>query len=117
MMKSVVAWMGLLLQEYCVFSASSIGRNTCNALSFTGSHMSQTAEILTLGCTSLQSTNDDGMPDVSIIHIDCIFRAAHLIPLYGSNFLPRAITLHDSYNVFRASYINKYADYHAFEVA
>ncbi|KAG2028891.1 hypothetical protein BDR03DRAFT_832962, partial [Suillus americanus] len=48
------------------------------------------------------STNDDGTPDVSIIHIDCIFRAAHLIPLYGSNFLPRTITLHDSYNVFRA---------------
>ncbi|KAG1788518.1 hypothetical protein EV424DRAFT_1476518 [Suillus variegatus] len=63
------------------------------------------------------STNDDGMPDISLIHIDCIFRAAHLIPLYGADFLPREITPHDSYNVFRAFYINKYADHHAFEVA
>lgn len=63
------------------------------------------------------STNDDGTPDISLIHIDCIFRAAHLIPLYGADFLPREITPHDSYNVFRAFYINKYADHHAFEVA
>ncbi|KAG1897517.1 uncharacterized protein F5891DRAFT_1191716 [Suillus fuscotomentosus] len=62
-------------------------------------------------------TNDDGTPDISLIHIDCIFRAAHLIPLYGADFLPHEITPHDSYNVFRAFYINKYADHHAFEVA
>ncbi|KAG1843999.1 hypothetical protein C8R48DRAFT_750910 [Suillus tomentosus] len=63
------------------------------------------------------STNDDGTPDISIIHIDCIFRAAHLVPLYGANFLPREITLHNSYNMFYAFYVNKYADHHAFEVA
>jgi hypothetical protein len=54
--------------------------------------------------------------DVSIIHIDCIFRAAHLIPVYGNNFIPREITLHNSHNMFRAFYINKYADHHAFEI-
>ncbi|KAG2116276.1 hypothetical protein DEU56DRAFT_974984 [Suillus clintonianus] len=63
------------------------------------------------------SINDDDTPDISIIHIDCIVRAAHLIPVYGANFVSRDITLHDSYNVFRAYYINKYADHHAFEVA
>ncbi|KAG1752758.1 hypothetical protein EDD22DRAFT_981647 [Suillus occidentalis] len=54
--------------------------------------------------------------DVSIIHIDCIFRAAHLIPVYGNNFIPCEITLHNSHNMFRAFYINKYADHHAFEI-
>lgn len=63
------------------------------------------------------STNDDSMSDISIIHIDCIFHTAHLIPLYGTNFLPHEITLHDSYDVFHAFYINKYADHYAFEVA
>ncbi|KAG2029452.1 hypothetical protein BDR03DRAFT_936837 [Suillus americanus] len=63
------------------------------------------------------STTDDGTLDISIIHIDCIFRAAHLIPIYGTNSLPRKITPHDSYNVFHAYYINKYADHHAFEIA
>ncbi|KAG0695647.1 hypothetical protein DFH29DRAFT_984904 [Suillus ampliporus] len=63
------------------------------------------------------SSNNDGTPDISIIHIDCIFRAAHLVPLYGANFLPREIGPHDSYNVFHAFYINKYADHHSFKVA
>lgn len=63
------------------------------------------------------SMDDDGTPDVSIIHIDSIFRAAHLIPVYGTNFLPREITAHHSYDVFRAYYVNKYADHHAFEIA
>ncbi|KAG1813895.1 uncharacterized protein BJ212DRAFT_1447696 [Suillus subaureus] len=63
------------------------------------------------------SSHDDGTPDISIIHIDCIFCAAHLIPLYGANFLPHEIGPHDSYNMFHAFYVNKYADHHAFEVA
>ncbi|KAG1762208.1 hypothetical protein EDD22DRAFT_778730, partial [Suillus occidentalis] len=63
------------------------------------------------------ATLEDDTPDISIIHIDCIFRAAHLIPLYGSNFLPRAVTSHDSYDVFRSYFVNKYADHHTFEIA
>ncbi|KAG2030119.1 hypothetical protein BDR03DRAFT_936730 [Suillus americanus] len=63
------------------------------------------------------STTDDGTLDISILHIDCIFCAAHLIPIYGTNSLPRKITPHDSYNVFYAYYINKYADHHAFKIA
>ncbi|KAG0702148.1 hypothetical protein DFH29DRAFT_805385, partial [Suillus ampliporus] len=63
------------------------------------------------------SSNDDGTPDISIIHIDCIFHTAHLVPLYGANFLPCEIGPHDSYNVFCAFYINKYADHHSSEVA
>ncbi|KAG2028968.1 hypothetical protein BDR03DRAFT_936904 [Suillus americanus] len=64
----------------------------------------------------MPSTNDNGTPDVSIIHIDCIFRAAHLIPVYGNNFIPREITLHNSHNMFHTFYINKYANHHAFEI-
>jgi hypothetical protein len=63
------------------------------------------------------STTDDGAPDVSIIHVDCIFRTAHLIPVYGTRFVPHEICPHDSYNVFRSYYVNKYADHHAFEIA
>jgi hypothetical protein len=59
----------------------------------------------------------NGTADVSIIHIDCILRSAHLIPIYGSNFVPRAIGPHDSYNVFQTYYVNKYVDHHAFEIA
>ncbi|KAG2079823.1 uncharacterized protein F5147DRAFT_749460 [Suillus discolor] len=61
------------------------------------------------------TTTGDGVPDISIIHIDCIFRAAHLIPVYGPDFIPK-ISPHDSYDMFNLYYINKYADHHAFEI-
>lgn len=62
------------------------------------------------------STNG-GTADISIIHVDCILRTAHLILVYGPHFVPRAISPNDSYNVFRSYYVNKYADHHAFEIA
>ncbi|KAG0700037.1 hypothetical protein DFH29DRAFT_983264 [Suillus ampliporus] len=63
------------------------------------------------------SMNDNDTPGVSVIHIDSIFRAAHLIPVYGTSLLPHEITAHHSYDIFCAYYVNKYADHHAFEIA
>ncbi|KAG2751920.1 hypothetical protein P692DRAFT_201838648 [Suillus brevipes Sb2] len=53
----------------------------------------------------------------TIIHIDAIYRAAHLIPMYGTEFLPQELKFYHSYDAFRAYYVNKYADHHAFEIA
>ncbi|KAF8443671.1 hypothetical protein L210DRAFT_3643262 [Boletus edulis BED1] len=57
--------------------------------------------------------------NISIIHIDSIYRAAHLIPIYGTQSIPSEplIQPHHSYDIFRAFYINKFADHHAFEIA
>ena len=54
---------------------------------------------------------------MSIIHIDSIYRAAHLIPVYGKHFVPSHIRPHHSYDSFRLFYVNKFADHHAFEIA
>ncbi|KAG1823975.1 uncharacterized protein BJ212DRAFT_1327519, partial [Suillus subaureus] len=48
-------------------------------------------------------------PNISIIYVDSIYRAAHLIPVYAH--------FHHSYYSFRFYYVNKYAYYHAFEIA
>ncbi|KAG2109141.1 hypothetical protein DEU56DRAFT_975209 [Suillus clintonianus] len=56
-------------------------------------------------------------PHISIIHIDSIYRAAHLIPIYGTQFIPPQHQHHQTYDVFRKFYVNKYADHHAFEIA
>ncbi|KAF9237764.1 hypothetical protein BU15DRAFT_88600 [Melanogaster broomeanus] len=56
-------------------------------------------------------------PEYAIIHIDSIFRAAHLIPVYGRQFVSQDLRHQDSYNAFQAYYVNKYADHHAFEIA
>ncbi|KAG1901072.1 uncharacterized protein F5891DRAFT_1128178 [Suillus fuscotomentosus] len=56
-------------------------------------------------------------PLYNIIHVDSIYRVAHLIPIYGRHFLRHDINLHNSYDSFRTFYVNKYADHHAFELA
>ncbi|KAG1882348.1 hypothetical protein F4604DRAFT_1879473 [Suillus subluteus] len=56
-------------------------------------------------------------PHISIIHIDSIYRAAHLIPIYGARFIPPQHQHHQTYDIFRKFYVNKYADHHAFEIA
>ncbi|KAG2123012.1 hypothetical protein BD769DRAFT_1629093 [Suillus cothurnatus] len=56
-------------------------------------------------------------PVYNIIHVDSIYCAAHLIPVYGRQFLHRNINLHNSYDSFHTFYVDKYADHHAFELA
>jgi hypothetical protein len=57
----------------------------------------------------------DGEPVVSVIHLDCIMRAAHLIPVYGDGFIP-VIDPSDTLDTFDLFSLNKYVDHHAFEI-
>jgi hypothetical protein len=56
-------------------------------------------------------------PYYAVIHLDSIYHAAHLIPVYGMDRIPRNIKPHNCYDAFRAFYVNKYVDHHAFEIA
>lgn len=53
----------------------------------------------------------------AVIHVDTIFRSAHLIPVYGTDPLPSVIKPHHVLEIFTLFYVNKYADHHAFEIA
>ena len=53
----------------------------------------------------------------SVIHIDSILHSAHLIGVAGSQILPKQFTYHDSLDVFRLFFVNKYADHHTHEIA
>ncbi|KAI6109271.1 hypothetical protein EDD17DRAFT_1487698 [Pisolithus thermaeus] len=55
--------------------------------------------------------------NISVIHVDTIFRAVHLIPIYGQDFILQDIVPCHSYDTFHSFYVNKFADHHAFEVA
>jgi hypothetical protein len=60
----------------------------------------------------------EGNPELSIVHIDTICRAAHLIPVYpSSQFIRRSLTMHDTLDVFEEFFVNKFVDYHAFHLA
>ncbi|KAG1803414.1 uncharacterized protein BJ212DRAFT_1449906 [Suillus subaureus] len=69
------------------------------------------------GMWVIHPSHVDGVPEYAVIHIDSIFQAAHLIPVYGTEFVPQGLKFYHSYDAFQAYYMNKYADHHAFESA
>ncbi|KAH9032130.1 hypothetical protein EDB85DRAFT_2073967 [Lactarius pseudohatsudake] len=52
---------------------------------------------------------------LSIIHLDCIVRGAHLLPVFGSSFLPEEFHFSDSLHAFQAYFVSRYADHHMYE--
>ncbi|KAK7681444.1 hypothetical protein QCA50_015536 [Cerrena zonata] len=58
-----------------------------------------------------------GERECAVVHIDSLVRAAHLIPRYGSEFIPSNFDHFDSLDAFRAYYVNKFIDHHAHEIA
>jgi len=54
---------------------------------------------------------------VSIVHVDSILRAAHLIPVFLNLFIPASFSYTDSLDAFNAYYVNKFTDHHAHEIA
>ena len=53
---------------------------------------------------------------MSIVHVDSIVRAAHLLPVFQGDIpVPREINFSHTLDIFTAFYMNKYIDYHAFE--
>ncbi|KAF8184554.1 hypothetical protein K438DRAFT_2160896, partial [Mycena galopus ATCC 62051] len=56
-----------------------------------------------------------GEKSLAIVTLDCIARAAHLLPVYGSAFIPEDFHFSYSLDVFRAFFVNRYTDHHTFE--
>jgi hypothetical protein len=69
------------------------------------------------GMWIVQPEVSDSIPVCSVIHLDAIFRSAHLLPIYGNKPVPRTVFSHNSLDSFAAFYVNKFIDYHAFRVA
>ncbi|KIL55034.1 hypothetical protein M378DRAFT_188697 [Amanita muscaria Koide BX008] len=51
----------------------------------------------------------------SVILLDTILRASHLIGIAGEGFIPHDLKYTDSLTAFNVFYVNKYIDYHAHE--
>lgn len=51
-----------------------------------------------------------------VIHVDSILRGVHLIPVYGDDYIPRKVSLENSLDLYKAYYVNKFADHHSHEV-
>ena len=57
----------------------------------------------------------NGCCTLAIINLDCIAHAAHLLPVYGSSFLPKDLHFSDSLDMFHAHFVNPYIDHHSHE--
>ncbi|KAI5987021.1 hypothetical protein EDD15DRAFT_2372740 [Pisolithus albus] len=59
---------------------------------------------------------DDGSHNLAVIHVDSIVRNAHLLPIFGKEYVPPLVTCHNSLDVYQAFYVNHFVDHHAFEL-
>lgn len=55
----------------------------------------------------------NGRRTLSIIHLDCVARAAHLLPVYGLSFVPEDFHFSNSLDAFRAYFVNRHIDHHS----
>jgi hypothetical protein len=70
-----------------------------------------------VGMWVVEPERERGEPVISVIHLDCIVCAAHLIPVYRGHRVPDGLNLTDSLDAFHAFYVSKFADHHIFEIA
>ena len=60
---------------------------------------------------------NDSMKHVSIIHIDTVVRAAHLLLVFQQKFVLCTLSFSDTLDAFDTFYINKDIDHHVFGIA
>ena len=59
--------------------------------------------------------DDNGFPHLGIVHVDTIYCAVHLMPVYSTpEFVDRTVTMHSSLDRFQRFYVNKFIDHHSF---
>ena len=58
---------------------------------------------------------EDGTQNLSVIHVDAIFRAAHLMPVYTSHFTPATYAYTETLDNYSEFFVNRYIDHHAHE--
>ncbi|KIL57407.1 hypothetical protein M378DRAFT_188439 [Amanita muscaria Koide BX008] len=57
----------------------------------------------------------NGYRTTTVIHLDSILHAAHLIGVAGRHHIPHHLKHTDSLSAFKTFYVNKFVDYHTYE--
>ena len=56
-----------------------------------------------------------GEATLEVIQVDCIARAAHLVPVYGNSRVPEDFDFHNALDSYRSYFVNHFVDHHAHE--
>ena len=59
---------------------------------------------------------DDNTRYLSVVHIDAVICAAHLILIFGQELVPSRVNSHNSLVIYRGFYVNHFIDHHVFEL-
>ena len=81
------------------------------------SRMSESVDSSTGMWVVEREVTDDGRPVASVIHLDTIIRAAHLLPVFKEGFVSKSLSFTDTLDKFQMFYVNIFVDHHAFEIA
>ena len=65
----------------------------------------------------MDTLDNGGESSTTILHLNTIVRAAHLIPVFGCEPMSPTLSFTDTLDSFTKFYVNKYADHHSFEIA
>lgn len=52
-------------------------------------------------------------PSLQVLHLDSLFRGAHLLPIFGSAYIPTHLHVCDTLDAFTSFYVSKWADHNA----
>ena len=68
------------------------------------------------GMWTVQMEHDrHGQLTIEVIDVDSIARGAHLLPIYGSSWVPNDFSHHNALDSFNSFFVNHYIDHHAHE--
>ena len=80
-----------------------------------GPHVDDETGLWIVKLETVTGNGNRSQPHLAVVHLDCIARAAHLIGVYGSAFLPEDFDFTFALDAFQSFYINTYTDHHMHE--
>src|ERR1700720_4287523 len=103
----MVCWAWLLVMHSSFFHLSSDAISIPVLSSIGSLHLTNQMRMWVV----LSEFEGNGCHTLSIIHLDCVTRAAHLLPIYNSSFLLEDFHFADSLDLFHAYFVNSYIDH------
>ncbi|KIJ13946.1 hypothetical protein PAXINDRAFT_80154 [Paxillus involutus ATCC 200175] len=101
----------------CLFSFPFLGKTFPCALVHWYKHIGSKLDDATGIWMVCPSFEDNGSRELSVIHLDSIFCAVYLLPMFGnSDPIHPAVTFDNSLDAFKGYYVNKYTNHHSFEI-
>lgn len=67
------------------------------------------------GMWVVRPEKENGRRTIGVVHLDSVWRACHLMPVFGEMSMPARFHFSDSLSAFKAFYLNHYIDFHARE--